>query len=351
MHRRPPTGPALTAVTGLLTLLLLSGTVAFAGPAGATATTSRRLTAAAPARVASGSRIPVSGSVPTEPSRGRRTARLVRLQERVGRRWVGRATARSTRSGRFRFVLRAGTKGGTRAFRVVAIRTQRLGAARTGAIRVEVAAAPAAGAADYAVERDTDGTVVRWGACNAIPYYLNPAGAPAGWQAVVARVVARVSAATGYGFTYAGTTTAQPRALENAIVIAWSDASHTPELSGPTAGLGGTTWSGGLIVSGGVWMDRTLLTWGGPGRATLRAKLIEEILLHEMGHVMGLEHVTDRHQVMYPTSYGDLLGYQADDLSGLRAVGRSAGPCRTLPPPQAWPAGEQRTAARRRTLG
>lgn len=349
MKPRKSTSPVLAVVIALLALLLVGGAVASTGPASATVA-GRGVTVSAPAHVKAGSGISIRGTIATQPSRGRRVARVVRLEERVGGRWVSRATKRSTRSGSFRFVVGAGRKRATRVFRVVSGRARSLKPARTAAVRVAVAtAAPSAGASHYSVNRDWDGKVVRWAACNAIPYYLNMAGAPAGWRAVVARVVAKVSAGTGYAFAYRGTTTYLPKELQNAIVIAWSDARHTPELDGPTAGLGGQTWSDGLVIAGGVWMDKTLLSWGGSTHTALRAKVIEEIFLHEMGHVMGLQHVSDRRQVMYPTAFGDFLSYQAGDLNGLRAVGRSAGACRRLDAPKPWPTGAERVAVPRRS--
>ena len=57
------------------------------------------------------------------------------------------------------------------------------------------------------------------------------------------------------------------------------------------------------------------------------------LYLHEIGHVVGLGHVDDPTQVMYPTleeSDGD--GYAAGDRAGLRALGAAAG-CLSNPLP------------------
>jgi hypothetical protein len=44
------------------------------------------------------------------------------------------------------------------------------------------------------------------------------------------------------------------------------------------------------------------------------------IILHELGHLVGLDHVDDR-QLMYPETGGDVLDFAAGDLTGLAAVG------------------------------
>ena len=45
------------------------------------------------------------------------------------------------------------------------------------------------------------------------------------------------------------------------------------------------------------------------------------MILHELGHVMGLEHVDDPRQLMYP-EIGTPDGLAAGDLNGLYELGR-----------------------------
>jgi hypothetical protein len=44
---------------------------------------------------------------------------------------------------------------------------------------------------------------------------------------------------------------------------------------------------------------------------------------HELGHVVGLNHVTDATHIMYPTDLGR-TGYGTGDLRGLAAMGSGA---------------------------
>lgn len=197
---------------------------------------------------------------------------------------------------------------------------------RAGSVRQAAGSTPAR----HSVRTATDGSPIRWASCDAIPYYLDLAGAPRGWRRTVAGAFAKVSAASGYAFAFHGTTTAGFQDAENAIVLEWSDAARVPQLAGGTAGVAQTRWSSaGQYVGGGVAMDRSLLGWS----PRTRSRVIHQILLHELAHVMGLDHVDDRRQIMNPVSYGDLTDYQNGDRAGLAAVGRNAGPCVPLGPP------------------
>lgn len=48
-------------------------------------------------------------------------------------------------------------------------------------------------------------------------------------------------------------------------------------------------------------------------------------LLHELGHLVGLAHVDDEAQIMFPRGNSTVVDYQVGDRAGLAALGR--GPC------------------------
>ena len=112
------------------------------------------------------------------------------------------------------------------------------------------------------------------------------------------------------------------------VLIGWSDETSLPLLGGDVAGFGGshhisTTGPGSeRLVSGQIALDLdafdTELARPG-GYESARA-----IVMHELGHVVGLAHVTDRTELMY-VSQIDQVEFGPGDLEGLAAVG--SGPC------------------------
>jgi predicted Zn-dependent protease len=74
----------------------------------------------------------------------------------------------------------------------------------------------------------------------------------------------------------------------------------------------------GVALFDSDWFDRTLTEPQGYARA-------ESVLLHELGHVVGLGHVTDRKQIMFAMETPSVTRYAAGDLAGLAKLG--AGVC------------------------
>lgn len=114
------------------------------------------------------------------------------------------------------------------------------------------------------------------------------------------------------------------------VLVAWSDAEESPRLE-EAAGYAGSTYveldDGTLTyVTGSVVLD-------GPGMAEYlevsepdfdgRATATD-LVLHELGHLIGLDHVDDEDQVMFPEWRDGAVGLGAGDLAGLRALGQGA---------------------------
>jgi hypothetical protein len=223
------------------------------------------------------------------------------------------------------------------------------------------ALAPSASAAIYSVTRTTDpstgaAAVVRWAPCTVtatgththyITYRVNTAGVPSRVR-LVQRALAAVTAANGLRFRYLGQTSyiphnavlhyptgdrvvfdaAQERARTGAeLVVAWARGSASNLLTSSEAGVGTVSWSGSYtsqlrIVQAAVVMKRGVHLLPG-----FRAgSSVGALLLHEVGHAVGLDHVGTRSQIMYPViGSWSRAYYHAGDVAGLRRVGRAAG--------------------------
>ena len=200
---------------------------------------------------------------------------------------------------------------------------------------------------------DTGTFPVRWNPCQeAITYTVNTAAARqkgkpkavarAKAQSEVITAVGRVSAATGIPFRFAGATTEIPRGPGDAwtrtqdasdeIVIAYvaqGQASTRSDLMGSGAwGMGGQVYAyeGSTVIAGRGFVlvdrDKARRLKPGFGPGLRRGNLV----LHELAHVMGLEHVADRAQLMNPNmTTSTPNGFAAGDRAGLAQVGRAAG--------------------------
>ncbi|WP_182113630.1 MULTISPECIES: matrixin family metalloprotease [unclassified Actinotalea] len=186
---------------------------------------------------------------------------------------------------------------------------------------------------------DAAGGPVGYDPCRPVRYVVRPDGAPAGGQAVLDEAVVLVQAATGLRLEAAGTTDEEPR-LERRLIqperygsgwapvlVAWSDETVVPELAGQVAGVGGSAAVPGADGTG---------RWLAAGRLVLDADDLSELLardggaaqaraivVHELAHVLGLDHVDDPAELMHPmTSTRTDLG--PGDLQGLALLGQVA---------------------------
>ena len=190
------------------------------------------------------------------------------------------------------------------------------------------------------VQFQADGvTPVGYDPCRPIHYAVRPDNAPAGGEQVIQDAVARISEVTGFRFIDDGPTDEPPNDQREPyqpdrygdrwapVLVTWDTVAEQPGLAGDVAGLGGSQSAAvddgpRVFVTGGVELDAAefteLLSWP-DGQAVARA-----VVLHELGHVLGLAHVSDPGQLMYPTQSG-VWDFAAGDLAGLARL--SAGAC------------------------
>jgi hypothetical protein len=176
---------------------------------------------------------------------------------------------------------------------------------------------------------------VAYDPCRLIHVVLNDRTAPPGADVLVRSAIERASQVSGLQFVIDGSTDERPSAKRAAyqptrypgrwapVLIAWSDPAETPRLAGDIAGLGGSvpfTVDGRRVyVSGGVTLDGPDL-YEVMGRANGQ-ELVRAVIEHELGHLLGLDHVADASQLMNAGNEG-LLDYAAGDQLGLEALGR-----------------------------
>ena len=109
--------------------------------------------------------------------------------------------------------------------------------------------------------------------------------------------------------------------------MAWSDATETPELEGEVAGVGGSAAVPGAHGEG-RWLAAGRVVLDGPDLAALLAEpgghdRARAVVVHELAHVLGLDHVDDATELMHPvTSTRVDLG--PGDRQGLALLGRTA---------------------------
>ncbi|WP_056924685.1 matrixin family metalloprotease [Nocardioides sp. Soil805] len=276
--------------------------------------------------------VSVTGTV-KDRVRGRRT---VRLQLRTASGWRTQEKARTTSAGDYSFAVPTWWTRSAKV-RVLAARTGRARADATRAQRVTVVEPYAAGG-DPAAWAHISSYPVRLNPCQRLTYRVNAAQGlpdPATAETLSHAAIARISQATGVEFRYLGPTGAVFQGgggsvpKDTDVLISWATDAETALDIGPgTAGRGGA----GKAVWGRDARGRRIALARNAGVVIdsqtpyMDASAALHVLMHELGHAMGLGHVSDPAQVMHPASY-DVPDYQwgAGDLTGFEKVGTMAG--------------------------
>ena len=183
------------------------------------------------------------------------------------------------------------------------------------------------------------GTPVRWNPCSPIKYRTNFSAAPPYVASEFQTALEKLETATGLRFVNVGTSTFFEFGVGRSpgpVLVVWATPEQTSQLKALSLPIPGTTEEGrafveeerdpltgfGQFVTGEVVFDATaaqLPPGFGPGSLGV-------LFLHELGHLVGLGHVSDASQIMNPvlskTKSGD---YGSGDLAGLVRLGRASG--------------------------
>ncbi|MGH2808378.1 MAG: matrixin family metalloprotease [Actinomycetota bacterium] len=192
----------------------------------------------------------------------------------------------------------------------------------------------------------TTGDPVRYNPCREIHYVINPRLAHEGGVADVRRGFETIGDAAGLTFVYDGPTDEDVRFERPAyqpdrygrdwapILVGWVPEEQMSPRDPHPAGSGGSVAVENargrpVYVTGVITLnaEARLLpgydvgaTWG-------------DLVLHELGHVVGLAHVDDDGQIMFESIQRGPGEFGRGDLTGLRRLGREAG-CIAEPRPE-----------------
>jgi hypothetical protein len=192
-------------------------------------------------------------------------------------------------------------------------------------------------------DTNKDGKPVGYDPCRPIHYVTRAANSPAAGSELIQEAIAEVSRATGLVFIDDGATTEDPSAQRESyqpgrygdrwapVLIAWETTAEEPiftELKGEGTVLG-RAGSESVSVGGS---DYTYVS----GQLELNAPALKSLIKqeslaqargtieHELGHIVGLDHIEDSTQLMNPTDSAGLNSYQIGDLNGLALLGQGA---------------------------
>jgi hypothetical protein len=190
---------------------------------------------------------------------------------------------------------------------------------------------------EHSFMQEHDGRPVTYAPCQPIRLVVNDALEPAGATGLVAEAAREVSDASGLAVYVVGSTdevAAGGRYIEGSVygdgwapvLVVWTSPEQDPGLVGDPMGTGGSYVehdAGGRpwYVTGRIALDapvfeRVLTGEGGRDRA-------RAVIMHELGHVLGLGHVDDELELMAAEG-AVMTEFGPGDLEGFSKV---APPC------------------------
>jgi hypothetical protein len=188
------------------------------------------------------------------------------------------------------------------------------------------------------------GVPVRWNPCEPITYALNTAGTSSPVRTDLHEALRRVTRATGIHFRPVGMTRETfIRAYQRmrfrgvirkaALILIWVDHDDYQAilrlLRDPRPSIAFAKTMAGLYANRDQYFGGIVVM---DGDATARRGFGDfyahgSVLLHELGHIMGLDHVKDPDQLMYSGRHPNfrVRYFGPGDLEGLRRLGADAG--------------------------
>ena len=190
---------------------------------------------------------------------------------------------------------------------------------------------------------DEQGRPARFDPCRPLAYVVQAGWIPDAGRRDLAEALRRLSEASGLEFVGEGDTDEMPSSARRSfqpgrygkrwapLLIGWVPAGSTDlglgdGVQGVSIPVAVPGKAGPHLITAQVVLDATHRIPSGFGAGTTDG----EVLLHELAHAVGLGHVLDATQVMYPETTNSESQFGAGDRAGLAAVGAAAG-CHPAP--------------------
>ena len=205
-----------------------------------------------------------------------------------------------------------------------------------------LAEAPApAGASTYYtyLELQSDErTPVTWSPCRPIHYVIHAQGMPQGAKELLQSAMAEITTYSGLRFVYDGETVEvpvrdrslyQPAVYQDAwapVLIGWGTPStdageNTPDLAGWAVPRSVQAPDGQRVfVTGEIDLDAA---WSRATIASGDSSEVRAVMLHELGHLVGLEHTNDKRLLMNSSNLG-VRDFAPPERVGLASLGAGA---------------------------
>jgi hypothetical protein len=185
-------------------------------------------------------------------------------------------------------------------------------------------------AGEWAPVETFNGSPVRWNPCQPIRYVTNLAKAPSFARVSLNTAISQVEQASGLDLVWAGNTSELPSGHRSGsdVLVAFASAEDFPMPAG-AAGWGKPrsvpTATGGRVYASGQVVVRPSSAANPWTEGVSSPNSLERFLMHELGHLVGLDHVDRTTEMMTDLGYGYPPGWGPGDRRGLAALGRPGG--------------------------
>lgn len=165
---------------------------------------------------------------------------------------------------------------------------------------------------------------VGYNPCKQILLRVNLQGAPSNAMDLIFKAIDDIRHASGLTLAYAGQTPDRPdysHGRVGPVLVAWANANELSLMRGSVVGLGG---SGSYVENYGqtVYYVSGVVTLDAETFPRLSPAEQQAVVDHEFGHLVGLAHVNDQHELMQPSVNDQQLQYGHGDLTGLAKLGQ-----------------------------